>query len=352
MISREAIFFVVLACCFSLATSLCGAELPTNETMNIRFSTWHLHDSLEVQIVWIPMLEELREQSKGRINYTLLDSAVLGSGPEHYDIVAKGISDMGYGTLTWIPGRFPLADVLSLPAAIKSKETATDIGNAMLERILSPEFQGIKVLDLNGCIDSCLWTRRPVHARADLAGLRIRSPGGMQTRSIEALGAQAVFMPMSQVYSALNNGSIDGVVTCPSMFLSFGLYRAASYGTLATFGCVDEGLFMNLDSWNRTPDDLKAIIARVCSNPYRTTGAMSEQSYARMMEDIEERGVELYVLPPEEAERWYAAFQNATRVWAEELEAEGLPAKEAVVIFNQECEKRGARCVAFPPEWK
>jgi TRAP-type C4-dicarboxylate transport system substrate-binding protein len=349
---RDAIPFVVLACCFLLPTGLCGAELPPNETMNIRFSTWHLHDSLEVQTVWIPMLEELKEQSKGRINYTLLDSAVLGSGPEHYDIVAKGISTMGYATLTWLPGRFPLSDVLSLPAAIKGKETSTDIGNAMLERILSPEFPGIKVLEVNGCIDSCLWTRRPVHTRADVAGLRIRSPGGMQTRCIESLGAQAVFMPMSQVYDALENGSIDGVVTCPSMYLSFGLYKAASYGTLATFGCVDEGLFMNLDSWNRTPDDLKAIITSVCSNPYRATGAMSEQSYARMMRDIEGRGVELYVLPPEEAERWYAAFQNATRSWAEELEAKGLEAKEAVVIFKAECEKRGARCVAIPPEWK
>jgi TRAP-type C4-dicarboxylate transport system substrate-binding protein len=349
---RDTTLFVVLACYFCLGVSLCSAELPPDETMSIRFSTWHLHDSLEVQTVWIPMLEELSEQSKGRISYALLDSAVLGSGPDHYDIVAKGISDMGYATLTWLPGRFPLTDVLSLPADIRSKETATDIGNAMLERILSPEFLGIKVLDLNGCIASCLWTRRPVHTRADLAGLRIRSPGGMQTRCIESLGAQAVFMPMSQVYSALENGSIDGVVTCPSMYLSFGLYRAASYGTLATFGCVDEGLFMNLDSWNGTPDDLKAIITRVCSNPYRATGAMSEQSYARMMREIEDRGVELYDLPPEEAERWYSGFQNMTRTWAEELEAVGLPAKKAVVIFNQECEKRGARCAAFPPEWR
>jgi len=173
----------------------------------------------------------------------------------------------------------------------------------------------------------------------------------MQTRCIESLGAQAVFMPMGQVHGALENGSIDGVVTCPSMYLSFGLHKAASYGTLATFGCVAEGLFMNLNSWDGTPPDLKAIIATLCGNPYRT-GAMSEQDYAMMMRDIEEIGVELYVLPPEEAEQWYAAFQNATRAWAEELEAAGLPAKEVALIFNAECEKRGARCVAIPPEWK
>jgi TRAP-type C4-dicarboxylate transport system substrate-binding protein len=351
MISRAALFFVVFACCLLPSAGLCGAEQQLNVTMNISFSTWHLHSGQEVQTVWIPMLEELKEQSKGRIDYTIFDSAVLGPGPEHYDIVAKGVSDMGYATLTWLPGRFPLSDVLSLPAAIKSKETSTDIGKAMLERILSPEFPGIKVLEVNGCIDSCLWTRRPVHTRADVVGMRIRSPGGMQTRCIESLGAHAVFMPMGQVLDALENGSIDGVVTCPPMYLSFGLYKAASHGTLATFGCVAEGLFMNLESWNRTPDDLKAIINTVCSNPYKA-GAMSEQDYARMMQEIEDLGVALYVLPEEEAEQWYAAFQNATRTWAMELEAAGLPAKEAALIFNAECEKRGARCVAIPPEWK
>ena len=47
--------------------------------------------------------------------------AALGKGPEHFDIVAKGLSDMGYFTATWTPGRFPLTDVLSLAVWVDGK---------------------------------------------------------------------------------------------------------------------------------------------------------------------------------------------------------------------------------------
>jgi len=139
------------------------------------------------------------------------------------------------------------------------------------------------VLEVNGCIDSCLWTKKPVRNLEDLAGLMIRTPGGMQTNCLKALGAEPAFMPLDQVH------------------------EVANYATLETFGCVGEGLFMNQDSWNRTP---------------------------------------------EEVERWYSRFQNASRQWAEDMEIMGLPGKEAIKIFNEACQERGIRCVVFPEDWR
>ena len=50
----------------------------------------------------------------------------LGKGPEHYDIVAGGLSDMGCFTATWTPGRFPLTDVLSLATWVDGKDVALE----------------------------------------------------------------------------------------------------------------------------------------------------------------------------------------------------------------------------------
>ena len=348
--------FLAVSCCLLATGTVCVAGEPPGvgpaEAMNLNFSTWHLLQSDDVQTVWLPMLDELKSRTNGSINYTLYAGGSLGSGPEHYDIVASGRSDMGYATLTWTPGRFPLSDVLSLPAGIQSKEVATDIGNDVYERILSQEFKDAEVLEVNGCIDSCLWTKKPVRTLEDLAGLKIRTPGGMQTRCLKALGAEPVFMPMDQVYLSMQNGSIDGVVTCPPNFLTYRLYEVAGCAALETFGCVSEGLFMNQDSWNRTPGDLKPVIMDVCHNPYRTTKSLNESDYTRMIDRIAEKGVAVYDLPQEESERWYSRFQNASRQWAEDMEKLGLPGKEAIKIFNEECEERGIRCVAFPEEWR
>ena len=328
------------------------APSPSEETMHIRFSTWHVPASRECTTVWTPMLEELEKRSNGRITYSTYYGEALGKGPEHYDIVKNGLSDMGYFTATWTPGHFRLSDVLSLAVWLNGKDTGVDIGNAMYDRILHQEFPDVKMIELNGCIEASVWTTKPVHTLEDVKGLRIRTPGGMQTRYIESLGAEPVFMPLGDVYLAMETGTVDGLVTCPPLVLDFKLYEVADYGTITTFGCVTEGVIMNEDSWERTPDDLKPIIEEVCSNPFRTTGGLTEDVYKTMMKEIEDAGVELYYLPDDEAQRWYAGFQEQTREWVKELEAKGLPAQDVVKMYNEECEGVGVECVAFPPEWK
>ena len=97
-----------------LAGLFLGGQAMAESKMHIKFSTWHPPMSREVKTVWIPMLEELKKRSNGRITYTLYAGSALGKGPEHFDIVKNGLSDMGYFTATWTPGRFPMTDVLSL----------------------------------------------------------------------------------------------------------------------------------------------------------------------------------------------------------------------------------------------
>jgi TRAP-type transport system periplasmic protein len=339
---------LLLAAVFVLPAA---ALAQSKSTMNIRFSTWHPPVSREVTTVWIPMLEELKKRSDGRITYTMYAGAALGSGPEHYDIVAKGLSDMGYFTATWTPGRFPLSDVLSSAAWVNGKEVGTDIGNAMYEKILKQEFPGVKMIELNGCIQAFLWTRKPVKSLEDVKGLRIRSPGGQQTNYIKALGAEPVFMPLGDVYLSMETGTIDGIVTCPPLVLAFKLPEVAKFGTVATFGCVTEGVIMNEKSWQNTPDDLKPIIMEVCGNPFRTSGGLNAEVYETMMKEIESKGVQLHKMPADQEARWFELFQEETRKWVGGLEDKGLPAKETVKAYNEIAQKHGVEVVSFPPEY-
>jgi len=320
-------------------------------TLHIKFSTWHPPASREVTTVWTPMLEELKKRSNGRITYTLYAGAALGKGPEHYDIVKKGLSDMGYFTATWTPGRFPLTDVLSLAAWVDGKDLATNIGNDMLHKLLEKEFQDVKVLELNGCIQAFLWTTKPVKTLEDLKGLKIRSPGGMQTLYIKALGAEPVFIPLGDVYMAMDTGTIDGLVTCPPLVLAFKLHEVAKHGVKATFGCVSEGVVMNKKTWDKTPPDLQKIIMEVVGNPFATTHGLDKKTYAKMMEEIKGKGVTIYDLPDAEEIKWFKEFQEATRKWVADMEKKGLAAKEAVLMYNQVAESHGTKCVAVPPEW-
>ncbi len=327
------------------------AQAEGGSKLHLKFSTWHPPASREVTTVWIPMLEELKKRSDGRITYTMYAGGALGKGPEHFDIVKKGLSDMGYFTATWTPGRFPLTDVLSLAAWVDGKDLATSIGNKMGQTVLEKEFPDVKILELNGCIQAFLWTTKPVKTLADLKGLKIRSPGGMQTSYIKALGAEPVFMPLGDVYMAMDTGTIDGLVTCPPLILAFKLNEVAKYAVKATFGCVSEGVVMNKKTWDKTPPDLQKIIMDVVGNPFATTHGLDKKTYAQMMDDLKAKGVNIYELPESEQVAWFKKFQDSTRQWASELEKKGLPAKEAVLMYNKIAEEMGTKCVAVPPEW-
>lgn len=319
---------------------------------NIKYTTWQVPASLDFKTVFAPMLEEMKKRSNGEITYTLYAAGALGKAPEQYDVIAKGMADMGYFVTTFTPGKFPLSDVLSLASSIEAKDISADISRPVYEHYLRNEYKDVKMHLLNGCISAYLWTRKPVLTLADMKGLRIRTPGGFQTQYTRELGAEVVFMPPGDIYMALQTGTVDGVVTCPLLMLAYRLYEVAKHGTLLTFGCVGEGVASNLNYWKNVPEGHKHIIDNVSSNPYRVTGGLTKKAYDAMMKEITDKGVTYYTLPPEEAERWYEKFRDVTRRWVMDMERRGHPAKEMVKMYNAECQKRGVKVVAFPPEWK
>ena len=322
---------------------------PESGAIELKFSTWHVPASAECVTVWDPMLKELEARSNGRIKCTTYYGGALGAGPDHYDIVADGLSDMGYFTASWTPGLFPLSDVLSMPVFVGGKDVAVDIGNAMHEHILHEEFPDVKVLNLNGCIQSYFWTTKPVRTLEDVKGLRMRSPGGLQTYMIEALGAEPVFMPLGDVYLSMETGVIDGIVTCPQLFYAYKLNEVAEHAVVASFGCVAEGVVMNKNSWEKIPGDLKAIIEEVTENPFRLTGGLNVEALDDIMKSLADAGVEFYELPEDEAERWNALFaEKVVKKWVEKMEAEGLPGKETLLKYKEELDKHGVPFPAFP----
>jgi len=350
--TRRSFLKGVLAGGAALGAGLYDSRLLHAQGTKLRFSTWHPPVSRETKTVWTPMLDKVKEKSGGALDYTMYAGAALGKAPEHYDVVQKGLSDLGYFTATFTPGRFPLTDVLSLAVWVDGKDVAADIGNGVYNRILKDEFKDVKVLELNGCIQSFIWTKKPVSKMEDLKGVKLRSPGGHQTNYIKALGAEPVFMPLGDVYMAIETGTVDGLVTCPPMITAFKLFEVAKFGAVATLGCVSEGTVMNLNAWNKLPDDQKKIVDELCSNPFRTSGGLTRAEYPKLVEEITKAGVKLVELPKDEAQRWNPQFQDVTRKWVADLEAKGLPAKKAVAIMNEECERRNIELVACPPELK
>jgi len=338
---------LAVLCLAAWAAAPFPAHAKETQTAHIRFSTWHVSGGADVQKLWIPMLEEMKKRSGGRITYTMFSGSALGKGPDHYDIVKTGLSDMGYATLTWTPGRFPLSDVLSAPMICPAKWKGAEIGMSLYDHSLNSEFKDVKVLHINSCVMAHLWTTKPVSSLEDIKGMKIRSPGGLQTLAIKALGAAPIFMPLGDVYLSMETGVIDGVVTCPALVKAFKLYEVAKHGVPVSFGCVAEGLFVNKKFWEKLPADLKPIVEDVGRNAYKVAGIFDEKWYDATMKDIGEK-IKIRPLDETESARWTDRFKLMLKDWALDLEKKGKPGKQTVKRLKKELENHGVDASVFP----
>src|SRR5215469_11765402 len=104
---------------------------------------------------------------------------------------------------------------------------------------------------------------RPIHTAADLAGVKIRSPGGAIARDFfAAFGAEAGYVPFNQMYDALKARNFDGQSDPLGVVLSLRLYEVQSYLSLTAHWWSGFTLLANAVAWSALPRAMQEIVER------------------------------------------------------------------------------------------
>lgn len=104
---------------------------------------------------------------------------------------------------------------------------------------------------------------RPIHAAADLAGIKIRSPGGAIARDFfDTFGAEAGYVPFNQMYGALRDRAFDGQSDPLGVVLSLKLYEVQTHLSLTGHWWSGFTLLANADAWAALPRDVQEIAER------------------------------------------------------------------------------------------
>jgi len=111
-----------------------------------------------------------------------------------------------------------------------------------------------------------LISTKPIRKMEDFKGLKMRVPHGMTAMLMQKLGASVVVLPGGEVYSALDKGVIDASDwASPSMNQRMGFFEVAKYYIYPGFHSMPLGGFtVNINEWNKLPDDIKQILKTAC----------------------------------------------------------------------------------------
>jgi len=164
-------------------------------------------------------------------------------------------------------------------------------------------------------IGNALALKEPISSLDDLAGRTIRVYPGSTGPFIEALGGNAAPMSISEVYSAIDRGVVDGAVAGGShaVNISLGLHEVARYLIRPDFGEGQAAIIFNGDVWRKlTPGQQKAIQGIGASASHDVRKIVSDDNTNQINAVVSAGTAELIELSGADLEKWQTVWFETT----------------------------------------
>lgn len=239
-------FFIAL---FSIAI-LSGVALPASAATRVLRFAHHMQLTQAIQQIALEMAAEIAEKTNGELKVEIYGAGQIGGLKENVDGLRYGTLDMGFSDLGTIATFYPLAGMAGLPFLFRDYahvETVYSgpVGEELSQRILKSA--GIRFLGFtHSGFRSIITRNKPVDSPAAMAGMKIRVPEiPMYLNTMKAFGANPTPIPLSEMYTALQTGVVDGM-ECPNDILyNSKFYEVTDYVTRSRHIYSDNQIAMN-----------------------------------------------------------------------------------------------------------
>jgi len=325
---------VVLA----LAAPIASAQ--TTLTMSSWVGPNHLLTK-DILVVWAASVEKA---TNGRVKLQMLPKHP-SAAPGTFDSVRDGLVDVSYVTASYTPARHPLPLLAELPGA----GTTGEINSVAYSRIhwkylnQANEYKGVKLLGV--------WTHGPgqmftvkkqVTSVADLAGMKIRSGGGISEAAAKALGASPLVKPAPESYELLSSGVADGTFFPSESIKSFNLDKIVKYATYFPGGFYSSsfGFFMNQEKWDKLPkQDQDAILAVSGEVLARLAGKAWDAADKAAFDAMKTANVEVIEASPAFVADVKKRTEPLAQDWIKSANAKGVDGAKVYAEFHEELKR-------------
>jgi len=322
MFSRKKIFVLLISVIAIAALLMVGVTSALAADKIIWKSSSFGPASNYSQIYHDKACEAITQASGGRMEVKAFVGGSVVPETKELDAVIEGVIDLCYTCPMYNLDKWPAAGLISsrpggLPGQILTQwfdyGGGYQLMNKMMEGynamvmpgFLSPEpgevFLHSKkkietVADLKGL-------KKKIETVADLKGLKIRTSGD-GGEILARMGANPIFLPGGELYEAMQRGTIEafeyaGLSTNWSMHFN----EIADYVIISPVRAPSDPhvWFVNKDSWEALPDDLKVLVQNVLARWSQEQQNFESHNDMDAIQSFRDAGCEVYDLPKEVA---------------------------------------------------
>lgn len=267
--------------------------------------------------------ELLEKESNGKFAVELFGDGQLGNDKSMMEALQMGTLDMT------LPSTSPISEftkaflVYDLPFLFKSYEDADKVldgpnGKEVLDTLKTVNMVGLCYFE-NG-FRNITNSKRAINSVADLQGLKIRTmQNPVHLESFKLWGANPIPMAFNEVFTALEQKTLDGQENPNTLIYDAGFYEAQKYLTQSRHFYTPYVLMISEKTWAKlSPEDQKLIqkCADEAKKYQRDTNRKLDAEYLGKMKD---KGIQVNELVAAEVQKMQDAAKPVYDKFAEEI---------------------------------
>jgi C4-dicarboxylate-binding protein DctP len=246
--------------------------------------------------------EKVKEYSKGAVEVKIFDSAQLFKDTEIVEGLQDGLVETGLAPVNKWSGMIPAADVFEMPFLFRDLTSIKKFLDAGAGDLLDKEFQ-------KKAVKTLFWVdygyiqffnnKRPLTKPDDFKGLKMRTFSSGDAETLKALGAAPTVMSSSEMYMALQRGTVDGATTGMPAAVSRKVFEVQKFMTEANYTTAQFIVQGNLKWWEKLPAEQREVILKAGKDAEEWIRGAIAQSEKEAEQVIRKAGVQIHQLTPE-----------------------------------------------------
>lgn len=225
-----------------------------------------LDEGHTVHRAMVLMGERLKEYSDGRMRIAIYSGGQLGSERETLELLQIGSLAMTKVSASPLEGFVPTLKLFSIPYIFNDRDhhlrvLDSEIGAQLLDSLQVARLKGLGYYDAGS--RSFYTNKRSVDSPVDLEGMKIRvMKSQTSVRMVAELGGSPTPISLGEIYTALQQGVVDGAENNPPTFHRMRHYEAAGYLSLDEHTFVPDVLLMSKRVWDDLTEEEQSWLAQ------------------------------------------------------------------------------------------
>ncbi|CAN7370882.1 TRAP transporter substrate-binding protein [Neorhizobium sp. LjRoot104] len=251
--------------------------------------------------------EIVKAKSGGKIEIKLFPGGVLGGDVQTVSALQGGVVEMLVLNAGILSSNVKAFGAVDLPFLFNSGEEADKVMDGAFGKSLSDK------LPATGLVGLAYWelgfrnltnNRRAVTKLEDIKGLKIRTlQSPIPIELFNSLGANAVPLPYTELYTALETGTVDGQENPFANILNAKFYEVQKYLTVTRHQYNPQIVLISKKFWDGLNDEEKGILQAAATEARDFQRKVSREADAKALDEIKKTGMQVTELSPAETQK-------------------------------------------------